>query len=115
LDWLHADPAAWTRLADDAKQHAGIRQALQHWQKDADLAGIRDPAAVATLPGGEQKAYKQPWADVAVRLNSTALERKEPDKILAFLGREAFDCELEFVDGLADGHLIAYEKYAGHR
>ena len=30
LHWLRADLAAWTKLADDAKQHARIRQTLQH-------------------------------------------------------------------------------------
>jgi hypothetical protein len=41
---------------------------LQHWQKDAGLAGIRDPHAVAKLPADEQEACKQLWADVAALL-----------------------------------------------
>jgi hypothetical protein len=41
MDWLHADLANWTKVADDAKQHAHIRQTPQRWQKDADFAGIR--------------------------------------------------------------------------
>jgi hypothetical protein len=43
-----------TNLADDAKEHARIRQTLHHWQIDADLAGVRDPDAVAKLPAEEQ-------------------------------------------------------------
>jgi tetratricopeptide (TPR) repeat protein len=65
LDWLRADLAAWTKLADDAKEHSHIRQALQHWQHDPDLAGIRDPAAVAKLLADEQEVCKKLWADVA--------------------------------------------------
>jgi len=33
------------------------RQTLSHWQKDIDLAGIRNAAALAKLPAGEQKAF----------------------------------------------------------
>jgi hypothetical protein len=50
-----ADLAAWTKLADDAKQHPRIRQTLQHWQTDSDLAGIHDADAAAKLPAGEQE------------------------------------------------------------
>ena len=38
---------------------------MLHWQQDPDLAGIRDAAALAKLPGEEQKACTQLWADVA--------------------------------------------------
>jgi hypothetical protein len=58
-------------LAADAKQHARIRQMLQDWQKDPDLAGIRDSVAVAKLPAGEQEACKKLWADVAALLKRT--------------------------------------------
>jgi hypothetical protein len=68
LDWPRADLAAWTKLADDAKEHARIRQTLLHWQQDPDLAGIRDPDAVARLPLDEQEACKKLWADVAALL-----------------------------------------------
>jgi len=44
---LRAHFAAWAKLADDAKEHARLRQTLQHWQKDPDLDALRDPAAVA--------------------------------------------------------------------
>ncbi len=41
---------------------------LSHWQKDTDLAGIRDAATLAKLPAHEQKAFTQLWADVAALL-----------------------------------------------
>jgi hypothetical protein len=65
LDQFRADLAAWTKLVDDAKEHARIRQTLQHGQQEADLAGIRDPDAVATLPADEKEVCKRLWADVA--------------------------------------------------
>jgi hypothetical protein len=74
LAWLHADLAVWTKLAVDPKGHARIRQTLQHWQKDPNLAGIRDPNAVAKLPADEQEACKKLWADV------TALLKKIEEK-----------------------------------
>jgi hypothetical protein len=41
---------------------------LQHCRKDPDLAGIRDPAAVANLPADEQEACNKLWADTAALL-----------------------------------------------
>jgi hypothetical protein len=40
------------------------RQALLHWQKDTDLAGMRDPAALRKLPAAEQVAWHKLWAQV---------------------------------------------------
>ena len=45
-----------------------LQQTLRHWQKDTDLAGIRDAAALAKLPADERKAFAQLWADVAALL-----------------------------------------------
>ena len=45
-----------------------VRQTLRNWQKDSDLAGVRDKAALARLPAEEQKAFAQLWADVAATL-----------------------------------------------
>jgi serine/threonine-protein kinase len=74
-DWLRADFASWTKLTDDAKEHASIRQMLQHWQKDPDLAGIRDPGALTKLPAEEQKACKKLWADVEALLKKVEEEK----------------------------------------
>jgi hypothetical protein len=37
---------------------------LQHWQADSDLAGIRDPEALAKLPEAERKEWQALWAEV---------------------------------------------------
>ena len=68
LPWLRADLPAWIRLADDAKVQARIRQTPAHWQKDTDGAGLRDPAAVAKLPAGEQQACQKLWVEVEALL-----------------------------------------------
>jgi hypothetical protein len=43
-------------------------QALQHWQKDSALAGLRDKDAVEKLPEAERDAWRKLWADVAALL-----------------------------------------------
>src|SRR5262249_25125684 len=34
LDWLRADLAAWTKLADDPKARPTVQRTLRHWQTD---------------------------------------------------------------------------------
>ncbi|MFI5460714.1 MAG: tetratricopeptide repeat protein [Isosphaerales bacterium] len=66
IDWLKADLAAWSKLLDSGPPQArqSISKTLQHWKADADLAGLRDPAALAKLPENEQKACRALWAEV---------------------------------------------------
>jgi tetratricopeptide (TPR) repeat protein len=70
LGWLQADLAAWTKLleAGPPDTRARVRQTLQHWQHDPDLAGLRDAVAVAQLPAGERQACGKLWADVEALL-----------------------------------------------
>jgi hypothetical protein len=63
VEWLRADLAHWTKQADSDR--ALVQKTLQHWQDDADLAGIRDKDAVAKLPAEEREACQKLWADVA--------------------------------------------------
>jgi hypothetical protein len=76
LDWLKAELAVWGKLLESRPPQAQptIVETLSHWQKDSDLAGIRDKEALDKLPAGEQKAFAQLWADVA------ALSRKSQEK-----------------------------------
>jgi hypothetical protein len=41
---------------------------MRHWQRDPDLAGLRDEAALARLPEADQKAWRTFWAEVATLL-----------------------------------------------
>jgi tetratricopeptide (TPR) repeat protein/serine/threonine protein kinase len=70
LNWLTADLAALTRLFDSGPPQARsfIVQTLNHWQKDADLAGIRDAAGLAKLSADERKAWSQLWSNAAALL-----------------------------------------------
>jgi tetratricopeptide (TPR) repeat protein len=70
LDWLRADLTAQTKqLKSWWPGEAGqAREALRHWQKDADLAGLREKAALDKLPAAERDAWQRLWADVAALL-----------------------------------------------
>jgi serine/threonine-protein kinase len=80
LDWLRADLATWTKLADEPKEHDLIPQVFQHWQKDSDLASLRDAAALAKLPAEERAACEKLWADVAALLKKAETPAKKDAK-----------------------------------
>ena len=66
LDWLRAEREAWTKLLDgnDPTTRDLVARTLQHWNSDPDLAGIRDPEALAKLTETERTAWRDLWADV---------------------------------------------------
>jgi tetratricopeptide (TPR) repeat protein/tRNA A-37 threonylcarbamoyl transferase component Bud32 len=66
LAWLRADLALWARQAGRStkQERTTVQEVLSHWKADADLAGVRDRAAVENLPAGERLEWKKLWADV---------------------------------------------------
>jgi hypothetical protein len=70
LDWLRADLAAWAGQAaiDKDADRVRVRQKLGHWQRDPDLASLRDAPELAKLPAEEQEACRRLWADVKALL-----------------------------------------------
>jgi uncharacterized membrane protein YccC len=66
LAWLRLELSAWSTAADSATPQTRqvVRQTLQHWKKDADLAGIRDEVDLARLPEADRAACRQLWNDV---------------------------------------------------
>jgi tetratricopeptide (TPR) repeat protein len=70
LDWLRADLALWIKELETGRpaDRATLMQRMRHWQKDTDLVGIRDAAALAQLPAEERAACAKLWADVAALL-----------------------------------------------
>jgi tetratricopeptide (TPR) repeat protein len=66
LTWLRADLAAWRKQweVDEAKWRPVVRQTMQHWLADTDLAGVRGLDALARLPEAERRDWQQLWADV---------------------------------------------------
>ena len=47
-----------------------VLKMLRHWQKDPDLASVRDAAALAKLPKEERVNWQMLWADVAELLRT---------------------------------------------
>ncbi len=72
LDWLREHLAMHARQLGDPKERGAVPGYLLAWQANDDLAGIRDEAALAKLPGWEQKAFTQLWADVAALLKTAS-------------------------------------------
>jgi hypothetical protein len=66
LTWLRADLAALTRLERDGPTpaRAAVQSALHGWQKDPNLAGLRDADALAKLPAEERQACRRLWRDI---------------------------------------------------
>jgi tetratricopeptide (TPR) repeat protein len=65
LDWLRAERDAWTTVLKGAPQaRVLVAPFLEHWQRDPDLAGVRDPEALARLPETERMAWRDLWTHV---------------------------------------------------
>jgi tetratricopeptide (TPR) repeat protein/serine/threonine protein kinase len=77
LDWLRADLAASRQQVDSDPNKAGPRMLMwmQHWQQDADFAGVRGAEALTKLPEAERLEWQKLWADVEA-LRQRAAERK---------------------------------------
>jgi serine/threonine protein kinase/Flp pilus assembly protein TadD len=66
LTWLRAELQARQKELQSGFLEANpARTALQHWQTDSDLAGVRDAKALAQLPEAERQDWQALWADVA--------------------------------------------------
>jgi predicted outer membrane repeat protein len=79
LDWLRADLALHAKRLQGAKaqDRTFVQEQLKHWQRDDDLVGIRDSAALAKLPAAERAAWVQLWAEVATLLRKTSGAKKQ--------------------------------------
>jgi serine/threonine protein kinase/Flp pilus assembly protein TadD len=80
LDWLRADLMARKQLLEKQPEQAraAVQRTLQHWQQDADFAGVRGDA-VDKLPEAERQPWQQLWADVEqtlMRLNHKDTKEK---------------------------------------
>jgi hypothetical protein len=72
-DGLSFDAGPLPRLPPAGIQR--LRRTLLHWQKDPDLATVRDPDSLRKLPEAEQVAWGNLWAQV-----DALLARSSPGK-----------------------------------
>jgi tetratricopeptide (TPR) repeat protein len=70
LDWLRQELNRYQVAFKDRPQEVSgwLRDALRRLQHDPDLVGVRDPAALQSLPPNERPAWTKLWADVAALL-----------------------------------------------
>ena len=72
---------------------------LWQWQRDGDLAGIRDTTALAKLPPEERTSFAQFWADVAKLAEvANAPSRVEFARVAALIATEPGKDEPPFDD-----------------
>ena len=65
LDWLKADLARRVaQVRAESPDGTRVGQRLQHWKAEPDLAGVRDPDALATLPEPEREGWRALWDEV---------------------------------------------------
>ncbi len=69
--WLEAELSVFARLLerDDPSVRALVRRALPRWRTAPELAGLREPSALAALPASEAELCRAAWSELeAVRL-----------------------------------------------
>jgi serine/threonine-protein kinase len=74
LEGLKAELATSTKLVNTGARQARatVERDLTRWKQDRDLAGIREPEALAGLPEAERKGWHALWADVDSLLKRAA-------------------------------------------
>jgi len=72
LAWLRADLGQWAKRLEAGKpeNRQVMRGMLEHWQRDCELASVRDPASLEKLAAEEREAWRKLWADVAELLKN---------------------------------------------
>jgi serine/threonine-protein kinase len=77
LAWLKADLALWKKQLEGGKptDRAEVQAKMRHWQKDSDLAGVRDPSALAKLPEAERLEWQKFWKEVETLLAKAGAEK----------------------------------------
>ncbi len=66
LDWLREDLLSWVAVADQGAgpRLGALRETLDHWRTDPDLATLREPGDLERLPASEREACGAIWADL---------------------------------------------------
>jgi serine/threonine-protein kinase len=66
LAWLHQDLAWWAQAIErgNAQTRARLLQKVSAWRTDDDLAGLRDPEAIAALSPEERRDCLDLWDEV---------------------------------------------------
>jgi serine/threonine-protein kinase len=76
-EWLRQDLGWWGRALDsrNEKSKVRVRQEMQRWQADNDLAGLRERNALEALSPDERKECLALWQEVAALLGRAQTPR----------------------------------------
>jgi Flp pilus assembly protein TadD len=82
LEWLQADLALWSKLAQSGQpqDRARVLKTLRRWQQDSDLASVRDMNALAKLAQAERDAWRKLWAAVDALLAKAGASQSQAEK-----------------------------------
>jgi serine/threonine-protein kinase len=77
LQWLRQDLTWWGKALDNsnAQVRDNLRQRMQQWLGEGDLAGIRAPDALARLPVEEREQWGKLWSEVDALLRRASEPR----------------------------------------
>jgi Flp pilus assembly protein TadD len=77
LDWLRADLDAWRERLDKEPNKAGpdVQRRMRQWQRNVDLASVRDAEAQARLPEAERQQWQKLWQEVQALCDQTGKGR----------------------------------------
>jgi Tfp pilus assembly protein PilF len=123
--WLQADVRA--RRPDNAAR----QQLARSWQEEADLAGVRDVAALAKLPEAERQLWQKFWQDLAGRSGAGPgrsywrygdgafkylgkyrwVERKDSGTSFRFIEKHRTDAYIELYDRGRDCWVRLHDTY----
>jgi tetratricopeptide (TPR) repeat protein len=84
LAWLRAELQRAAKLLElgPPPARATVVRTLRRWQQDRDLAGLRDPAALAKLPQAERQDLAKFWDEVAALLTKARPEKLRPPGVV---------------------------------
>jgi WD40 repeat protein/serine/threonine protein kinase/tetratricopeptide (TPR) repeat protein len=97
LDAIRAELALRRKQleSDRPAERALVAAALLGWQTDANLAGVRDTPALATLPADERTAFTQFWAE-ATELSFQAITATPAEKQVVLVADWLKECNPGF-------------------
>jgi tetratricopeptide (TPR) repeat protein len=80
LDWLRTDLALCAKGLErgTAQYRATALRALQRWQQDPALEGVRGATALAKLPEAEQESWRALWVEATELLKTQDEEARGP-------------------------------------
>jgi tetratricopeptide (TPR) repeat protein len=72
--WLVAELARWTAPGQSVPPQARVMM-LRSWQRQAGLAAVRDPAALARLPPAERQPWQELWRAIETQRTQLSTPR----------------------------------------